>query len=367
MEQTIERPPLEAIRTPQEERVPPQGPSPTRNSRLRASSARALSSAPMEPRMPTEEQLRLELADVRSEIDLWQRQRAASRKLALSKMDMAPVFIREAWLVGAVEGYEQGQRDAQRLYGRRAVHPRRGTVRTRTRTTIETHDRPVSTMAQPTTHLVDKVDKPLPPLPPPRAQMSHQSFENLSRIPGVSPQTVKNGQHMLPTPESTPRNIGYSSSRPALSLVTTPRKPSCRSRPGTPHPTGPRNRQLPPDPVEGPQPAAERLFHLLNDPVPELDVDVARQYVRLPPHAGSTEQDHLHDEPGSFAAEVSGSLELLGYTGFTIEERAPLSPLSVRSRSLPHAGRGGNEGGLLLSPLSMVSPGRPRLRPLPEP
>ncbi|KAJ6447570.1 hypothetical protein C8R47DRAFT_11108 [Mycena vitilis] len=358
MEQ-IEGPLVEAIGPPQEERGSPHGPSHTQNSRLRSSSARALSSAPMESRMPTEEQLRLELADVRSEIDIWQRQRAASRKLALSEMDMAPVFIREAWLVGAIEGYEQGQRDAQRLYGRRAVHPRRGSVRPKKRATIETRDRPQA---------ISTTDKPLPPLPPSLATKYHQNLENISRkVPDSVSTLVKNGQQMLPTPESTPRNINHSSSsRPTLSLLSTAHKPSCRNRPGTPHPTGPRNRKLLPDPVEVAQPAAERLFHLLNDPVPELDVDVARQYVGLPPHAGSTERDRrLHDEPGSFAAEVSGSLELLGYTGFTIEERAPLSPLSVRSRRLPHAGRDVNEGGLLLSPLSMI--GRPRLRPLPEP
>ncbi|KAJ6567017.1 hypothetical protein B0H19DRAFT_1352825 [Mycena capillaripes] len=391
----------------------------------------------------TEEELRIELAAVRREIDSWKSKvENEEENILLQKQRRKArerILIRQGYLEGAIEGYKMAREYIRRIYARQ-THARRSNTyaappSSRSWTTPVIASRPPTLLAQ-----TPWSNKPLPPLPPPEASVStfttpvyehvHDHESVLSTVLGSD--ASYSGGHVLPTPENTPRKFGDSrasrlpsptyhrpppANRPGLPHPTAPRKPqlpqvenpppaewpptpedtpetnyllccrtsssrvsspicnyhrpSCASRTGTPYPMA-RNRQLPP--VEILTSAEGYLY--LNSAYNEADVDLSRLFLSQNPQTdrsahtvGAAKQRENPNEDPIYPAGVNNKSVYWGQpdTGLDTIDENILSPLSIFESDWgrPCASHNETDEHLLLSPLSIMSSGRPGLQPLP--
>ncbi|KAJ7500483.1 hypothetical protein B0H11DRAFT_2189373 [Mycena galericulata] len=372
---------LEAV--PEFEAGPPVSPGspPSGTSRIHSGYSQTLSSLSLELGSLNEAELYVELAAVQETIHNWERQSAISPHQAASLDEMTPIYIREGWLLGAIDSHLL-QRDRQ--YIRRARRRRKKRIPSETLNppTAEAEQQnptptsPLDRVASPRT---PAAEKPLPPLPSStdldagpksgptdiyvptihttvtdrqgrestKCRTSHEHSTLQPHITSESRQAAQwgkgnqdfcsqdaefatnpLGQHQIRFKESghepaTGAPALYAAPSRTLNPGTSEDEPTHFTRPGTPHPVASRE-QLP---------CAEIIPELPNDPV--------------------------NHNCATFATKRPGNLQRDHAACFRVPGQ------DITGNNPDSAGVGSSGDQLLLSPLSILSPSLPALQTLP--
>ncbi|KAJ7494251.1 hypothetical protein B0H11DRAFT_2277026 [Mycena galericulata] len=363
--------------------VPPGSP-PSGTSRIHSGYSRTLSSLSLELGRLNEAELYVELAAVQETIHNWERQSAISPHQAASLDEMTPIYIREGWLLGAIDSHllERDRQYIRRARRRRKkripsepLNPPTGEAEQQNPTTTS----PLERVASPRP---PAAEKPLPPLPSstdldagpklgcptdiyvptihttvtdrqgPESAKCRTSHEHSTLQAHITPESRQAaqwgkgnqefcsqdaefaanplGQQQIRSKElehepATGAPALYAASSRTLNSGTSEDKPTHFTRPGTPHPIA--SKEL------LPCQCVEIMPELPNDPVNHNRATFA------PKRPENLQRDH------AACFRVSG------------QDITRINPDS--------AGVGSSSDQLLLSPLSMLSPSLPALQTLP--